>query len=67
MPRRPDPHGAVDHVLAGHRHETPAPAFEHRLNRGARPSAAMPTLVAAEGGSTLIDLVGEALDFLMSD
>ena len=67
MPRRPDPQGAVDQVLAGNRSEasTARPAFEHRLNRGARPSAAMPTLVGAEGG-TLIDLVGEALDFLMS-
>jgi Transcription factor zinc-finger len=69
---RTDAREAVAAVLAGRRYEPQAGApaadgaarFQHRLNRPAQASAAMPTLV---GGGGLLDLVSEALDFLMDD
>ena len=61
---RADPAVAVATVLAGNRYEpAPAPRFQHRMNTP-RAAAAMPTLV---GGGGLLDLVGDALDFLMDD
>ena len=59
--RRMDPAKIVEGMLAGQRFEEPRARFN---SRAAAPAG---WAVASEGLVDLVDLVGEALDFLMSD